>query len=201
MRLGENVGGEFVRQVMLADYNFGVHADIAGTPKNFDHATRRSQAAFRKSRELHVHYRAIEFGEFYAAAGNARTRAFGRGHLAHFFFQLGQEFLAWRNYDFVQDARVVGMHGIALRAVAEKSDDRRMLALDDLHNAPVGAAIIAAALDARENGVAVHRVANGIATNEKIAVHFRLLLGRDYEAVAIAMRDETPADQIRIALR
>src|SRR5271155_5831621 len=104
---------------MLANYDFGIHADIAGTAENFDHAACWSQAAFRKSRELDVHYRAIELGKFHALARDARTRSFGRGHLAHFFFQLGQKFLAWWSYDFVQDARVVRMHGIALRAVAE----------------------------------------------------------------------------------
>src|SRR5580704_18169342 len=76
-----------------------------------------------------------------------------------------------------------------------------MFALHDLHDAAIGAAIVAAALDARENGVAMHRVANSIAANKKIAIHFRLLLGGHYEAVAVAMRDKAAADQIRIALR
>ena len=98
--------------------------------------------------------------------GDARTRSFGHGHLAHFFFQLGQKFLAWRNYDFVENARVVGMHGVSLRAVAEQTDDRRMFALHDLHDAPIRAAVIAAALDARENGITVHRIANSIAADE-----------------------------------
>src|SRR5271156_221054 len=98
MRFGENVGGEFVRQVMLADYDLGVHADIAGTAKNFDHAACWSQAAPRKSRKLDVYDRAIEFREFHALARDARSSAFGSRHLAHFFLQLGQKFRSRRNY-------------------------------------------------------------------------------------------------------
>src|ERR1700723_580048 len=187
---GKNVGGEFMRQVMLADYDFGVYAGIAGPSENFDHTARWSEASFWKSRELHIHNCAIEFRESHALACDVRIHARSSGHLAHFFFQRGQKFFAGRNYYFVQNARIVGMHGIALRTVAEKSHDRRELGLDDLNDASIGPAIIASPLDARENGVAMHGVAYCVAANEKVAVHFWLLFGVNYESVAIAMRDE-----------
>ena len=47
--LCEDVFGERVRQVMLADDDFDVHADVAGTAENFDDAAGGRDAAFRGS--------------------------------------------------------------------------------------------------------------------------------------------------------
>ena len=58
------------------------------------------------------------------------------------------------------DARVVRQHLIAVRAVAEEADERGMFALDNLHDAAFGAAVGAAAVDAREHVIAVHGVAD-----------------------------------------
>ena len=55
-------------------------------------------------------------------------------------------------------ARVVGQHVISMRAVAEKSHDGGVFALDDLHHAAFGAAVRAAAGDAGQHAVAVHGV-------------------------------------------
>ena len=103
--------------------------------------------------------------------------------------------------DFLRDARVVGQHVISVRAVAKKADDRRVLALDDLHDAAFGAAVGTAPLDAREHAVAVHGVAQIVAADEEIAFDARDRLIRDDEAVAIAMRDDAARNQIRIARR
>ena len=50
-----------MRQVMLADDDFNVDADLARASEYFKHAARRRQAALRIARDLHVHDRAIEF--------------------------------------------------------------------------------------------------------------------------------------------
>ena len=73
----------------------------------------------------------------------------------------------------MRNARVVGQHVIAVRAVAEKADDGRVFALDDLHDAAFGAAVGAAPLDAREHVIAMHRVAQIVAADEEIAIHAR----------------------------
>ena len=85
---------------------------------------------------------------------------------------------------------------IALRAVAEEANDRGMFVLDDLHDAAFGAAVGAASLDARENAIAVHRIIQSIAADEKIAFDFRNGFIRDEEAVAIAMRDDSSRNEI-----
>ena len=48
--------------MMFANQNFDVHAEIARTSKDFNHAPGRGHAAARKSRELHVDNGAIQLG-------------------------------------------------------------------------------------------------------------------------------------------
>ncbi len=86
-----------------------------------------------------------------------------------------------------------------MRAVAEQADDRLMLALDDLHHAPFGAAIGATPFDARENMIAIHRVAQIVAADKEIAVNPGNRLIRHEKSVPIAMRDDTSSDQIWVA--
>ena len=87
---------------------------------------------------------------------------------------------------------------IAVRAVAEKADEVGCCALDNLHDAPFGAAVGAAAHDARKHAVAVHGVAEIVAADEEIAVDARNGLVGHNETVAVAMRDDAAGNQIRI---
>ncbi len=96
------------------------------------------------------------------------------------------------------DARVVGEHLIAVRAVAEEADECGMFALDNLDDAAFGAAVVAAAGDAGEDFVAVHGVADAVAADEEIAFNaWNRLVGHD-EAVAVAMGDHAAGNQIRV---
>ena len=54
-------GREDVRQVMLADDDFDVDAEIAGAAENFDDAAGRRSAAARKAQNLDVDDGAVEF--------------------------------------------------------------------------------------------------------------------------------------------
>jgi len=55
----QNFGGERMREMMLADDDLGINADIAGTPENFDDTAgrplclRADNAATPRSRRLH----------------------------------------------------------------------------------------------------------------------------------------------------
>ncbi len=143
-RVGEDFFREFVRQMVLANDDFDVDADIAGAAENFDHAAHRREAAARKARDFDVHDRAIEFGKAQAAirgraaAPRGRVSARSSGVSSS---PGGIRTSCWRR-------DVVGQDVIAVRAVAEKADDGRMLAHDDLHDAAFGASIGAAAVDA-----------------------------------------------------
>ena len=74
-----------------------------------------------------------------------------------------------------------------------------MLALDDLNDAAFGAAVGAAANDARQYAVAVHGVVHVVASDEEIAFDTRDGLVRNDEAVAVAMRNQAAGDEIGIA--
>ena len=116
--------GKNVRQMMLADHDFDVDADFARTPENFDHASRRRQPALRKPRDFDIHNGAIQFRQSHPAV---RSPGVVAGVGAKFFAQIGRQFFARRNEHFVQDARVVRQHDVAVRAVAEKSHEGRVL--------------------------------------------------------------------------
>ncbi len=61
--------------MMFTNQDFDVHAEIAGPPKNFDHAARRRHAAARKPRQFHVDDRAVEFRQADPAFGRMRARS------------------------------------------------------------------------------------------------------------------------------
>ena len=68
-------------------------------------------------------------------------------------------------------------------------------ALDDLHHAAFGAAIGAPPLDARQDVIAMHRVAQIVATDEEIAFDPRHRRIRHQKTVAIAMRHDASRDR------
>src|SRR5882762_10950368 len=77
-----------------------------------------------------------------------------------------------------------------------------MCAVENAEDAPFRAARAirkaVAALDARKDVIAVHRVAHCVATDEQVAVHvFTRRIGHD-EAVTVAMRDQTPGQLIHL---
>src|SRR6266581_5453387 len=80
-----------------------------------------------------------------------------------------------------------------------------MRAVEDANNAAFGAGCgcapsgTAAPLNPRNDAVAVHRIAGGIAADEQIAVHLRNGFLRNDESVAIPVRDEAAGYQLRIA--
>jgi hypothetical protein len=69
-----------------------------------------------------------------------------------------------------------------------------MLALDNLHHAALGATVGAAAHDAREDMITVHRVSEIVAADVEIALNFRDRGFWNEKAVAIAVRDDAAGD-------
>src|SRR5947209_16585837 len=59
----EDLARKLMREMMLADDDFGVDADFAGAAEDFDDAAGGSSAAAWIPDELDVYYGAIEFGE------------------------------------------------------------------------------------------------------------------------------------------
>ena len=182
--------------MMLPDHDLHIHADFAGAPENFEHASGRRQPAFGITRDFNIHDGAVELRQAHAAA---RRRA-PRPSRASFWRKSRRQFFARRNQHFVQNARVVWQHVISVRAVAEKSRRSSDAARSTTsHDAAFGATVRAAPLDAREHVIAMHRVAQIVAADEQISFHARDRLIRHHETVTIAMRHESAGNQIRVA--
>jgi len=173
--------------MMLANDDFGIDTEIAGTAKNFDDAASGRRAAARKANEFDIDDGAIEFRdvrETFPASGRAECELFAEG---------GGEFVAGSEFDFRLHARVVGNDDWAAGDVAKLSDDGGMRAVEDAHDAAFGAArtgLAAQARDASDDVIAVHGVVNVIARDEEIAVEIRNGDIGNNEAVTIVVKHQ-----------
>jgi len=189
-----NFAGKRVGQVMLADDDFGVHAEIAGTAQDFNDTADGSGAFAAVADQFGVDDGAIEFRNV------RKARAF-----AGAIFFTGQQLIAEDSgkfftggkFDIVLDAGIVGNDDAATRGVAEKADNGGMGAGDDAEDAALGAAGSGDAAEAGNFGddvVAVHGVFDEVARDKKVAVEIgNGDVGND-EAVAVVMEDEAAAD-------
>src|SRR5215469_14713187 len=177
-----------MRQTMLSDDDFNVDTDFTRPAQNFDYATCRSKAALRVAGYLYVHHGAIQLRQ--PQPPIARRRA-ARMRRAHLLTQLRSQFVSWRDGYLVLDSRVIRQNYVSMRAVPEKPDDRRILALKNLYHAAFCAPVGFSSFDARQHAVAIHRVSHAIAPDEKVAFHARNRRVRHQEAVPIAVRDHS----------
>src|ERR1700735_3529824 len=172
---------------MFANNDFDVYPDFARAAENFQNASDGRETTFGITPDFDVNDCAIEFGKANAAAGERRVF----GNRAQFLAQSRGQLVAGRNQNFVQDARVVREDNVSLRAVAEESDQRGMLALDNLDDTAFGAAIRSATLDTAEYAIAVHRVAEIVASDEKVTIDSADRRIGDEESVTFAMGDDS----------
>src|SRR3989449_5229866 len=215
---GQHFVGKLVRQVVLADDDLDVHAELAWPAQDLHHAPGRRHPASRVTSQLDIHHRPVEFGQARPARAAARAlrdwpRPTALGVAAELLAQLGSELLAGWDDDLVQQARIVGQHNVAAVAIAKKPYDCWVRALQDAHDAAFDAARglairtgdaaaascgPGAALDAREHVVTVHGVAQGVAADKQIALHPWDRFIRHDEAIAVAMRHQPTGEQVGI---
>ena len=122
-----------------------------------------ASASLRKPCDFHIHYGAIQLGQPRPAADRRRRAR----SVPSFSRNAGVNSAPGRNDYFMKDSRVVRQHDVSMRPVTEQSDHRGMLAFDDLHHAPFGAAVGAPPYDPRQHMIAVHRISQAVASNEK----------------------------------
>jgi hypothetical protein len=97
----------------------------------------------------------------------------------------------------VLHANVVGENDVDARAIAEKTDDARMGAVENANDAAFGALSSGKAADTlefRKDVIAVHGVFDSIARNKNVAVEVSNRSVRDDEAVAIVVKDQPAFD-------
>jgi hypothetical protein len=185
-----------VWQVVLADDDFSVNAEIAGAAENFDDAADRRGAFAGVTDEFGIDDSAIEFRNVREARALARAFFFAGKKL---FAKGGREFFTGGEFDFVLDAGIVGDDDAAARGVTEETDDGGMRAGDDAEDAAFGAAGSGGAAQAGNFGddvVTVHGVFDEVARDEEIAVEIRNGDIGDDEAVAVLVENEAALDFI-----
>jgi hypothetical protein len=179
-----------VRQVVLANDDFGVDPEIAGAAKDFDNASGGSAAATAVANEFGIDDGAIEFGDVRKALAASGLFFGGREEL---FAESGRDFVAGREFDFVLNARIVGDDDATAGSVAEQADDGGMSASNDANDAAFGTASARESAEARDFGddrVAMHGVFDAVARNENIAIDVAESDVGDNKAVAILMENE-----------
>jgi hypothetical protein len=192
--VAEDFGGKRVREMVLANDNFGVDAEFAGAAENFDDAANGGLSTAGVAEEFNVDDGAFEFGELRKAAA---ARGFFRMGQVESLAKSGSQLIAGRDFDFVMDARVVGQDDVVAAAVAEKADYGRMRAAEDADDAAFGAARAGEAansLDFGEDMVAMHGVFDVGTGDEEVAIELRDgRVGND-EAITVMMEDEAAFD-------
>ena len=176
-----------MRDVMLADDDFDVDAEVVRTAQHFDYAARGVPAIFREFENFDVDDHAVEiFGicDVDGLDANA-VRSQGRGRKFH----------AFGNVDPLIDALVVRNDVGAAFAETKFADDGEMGAAQDFDDFTVGAAIALNARYVDHHAVPMHGGLGGLARDVDIAAQaFDGTVG-DEEAVTIAMHIE-PADGV-----
>jgi len=189
-----NFAGKRVWQMVLADDDFGVHAEIAGAAQDFDDAADGRGALASVADEFGVDDGAIEFRNVREAETLAGALFFAGEQL---FAESGRKFFAGRQFDFVLDAGIVGNDNAAARSVTEEADDGRMRAGDDAEDAAFGAASAGGTAETGNFGddvIAMHGVFDEVAGDEKVAVEIRDGDVRDDETVAVLVENEAAFD-------
>jgi hypothetical protein len=122
--------------------------------------------------------------------------------LAHLRLQLLRQLIAGRDDNFLQQPRFIRRDRVPTGAVPEQAHDSGVRAVKHAKDAPFRAtraiSETAAALDAGQNVIAVHCVAQSVAADEQIAVQVFSRRIRHYETVTVSMRYETPGELIHL---
>src|SRR5579863_4242424 len=189
VRFGKRSIREHMRQMMLPDNNFDVHANLTGASQDFDDASGGREATLRITGKLHIYDSAVELRQPHATRGHVFARPG-----AYFLAQDRSELFARGARYFMKNASVVRLNMIALRAVAEDADNRGILAFNDLDDAAFRAAVRTTPLDARKDVIPVHRVVECVAANEEVAIHTWNRLVGHQKGVTIAMGNDSAGD-------
>lgn len=183
-----------MRQMVLANDDFGIDAEIAGAAEDFDNASGGSGATTAVANEFGIDDSAIEFGDVRKALAASGEFFCAREELLA---ESGREFIAGRKLDFVLNARIVGDDDATAGSVAEQTNHGGMSASNDANDAAFGTASArdsAETGDFSDDGIAMHGVFDAVARNEDIAIDVGKRDVGDNKAVAILMENETAAN-------
>ena len=162
MRLFDDFRRELVRQVMLADDDLDIDAEIVGMAQDLDHAADRRRAPLGIFKQFDVDHHAVQFGDA-VHFGRRHADAVVRGSDGR------RQFHAVGNIDPLLYAAVGGHHIAAAAADFEFADHGGVGALQHLDDVAIGAAAGLDAGDADDHAVAVHGLFGGFGRDENVA--------------------------------
>src|SRR5262249_4685843 len=153
---------EAVRQMMFADDDFDVHAEIVGVAEDLDHASGGRLAAVAIVEQLDVHHHAIELLDAACSAPSNADAVHSRTGRRNF-HTLG-------DVDPLLDALVLRLHVAAAPADVELADDGGMGTPQHLDHVPVGASIGFDACDTDHHAIAMHRLLRFLGRQENVTL-------------------------------
>ena len=149
LRLLQHVFRKTVRDVMRADHNLNVDAEIIGVTQNLDDPANRPVAVAAVVENLRRDDKAFEIFSGMRFQGR-------RAHTVHARTALGDRETV-RNSNPLPNPFVMRNHVITAAARAEFADHRWMRAAQDLHDVAMRAAVGIDARDPGDHTIAVHR--------------------------------------------
>ncbi len=173
LRFLQHLDGKAMRQVVLADDDLDIDAEVVFIAENFDHSPARILGSGGPVGDLDVDYQAFEVSPLAAAGfvaqdaialGGALGACLGFCVLAAAFcwsfrfsggFSCGHLHSA-RDDDVLSDLLVHGGDEVVSRAVMKDADHGGIAAGEHAQDAALGAAIVAAATQLDQHLVAVH---------------------------------------------
>ena len=173
-----------MRNVMRADEDLDVDAEVVGPPQDLDDPAHRPVAVVAEIHDLRGDDHAVQV--FDRAHGDRRSAHAIHGHLPR-----GQRHI-FGNLDPLADAIVVGHHEVTGAPDAELADHREMRAAQHAHDLAIGLSIALDAGDPRDHAVAVHRAGSGFLGNIDVAAQAGNGHFGNHEAVAVAVHVEPP---------
>ena len=180
LRLLQDLDRKAVRQVVLADDDLDIHAEIVLVAEDLDHAPARALGGRRPVGDLDVDDQAFEVvplaaAGFFAKDAIALLLALARGlGAARLCAQAGSLFAARplhpaRDDDLLGDLFVHRGDEVVSRAVVKCADDRGIAAAEHAQNAAFGAAVVLLAAEFDQHLVAMHGRADGLRVDEDVA--------------------------------
>ena len=196
-----------MRQVVLANDDLDVDAEIVLVAEDLDHAAARVLGRRRPVGDLDVHHQAFEVVPFTAMcflAENAVALVLALARIASpaMFPRLGAFLAAGplhaaRDDDLLRDLLVDGSHVVVSRAVMKGADHRGIAAAEHAQDAAFGAAVFLLATEFDQHLVAVHGRADGLRADEDVTAEGAALPGiGDDEAITVAVHGQAPGDEI-----
>ena len=191
LRLFEDFRRKTVRQVVLADHDFDIDAEIVRVSQDLNDAADGVAPLLGKLDDLDVDDHAVEVGDLGGVEG-LRAHAVRRRGTRRALEAVGNE-------DPLLDALVVRDHEIGFGLHAEFAHHGGVGSPQDAHDFGLGAAVAADPAETHQDAIAVHGFGCCLGRDEDVAAQGLDGVVRNHEAVAVAVHLEAAGGEFAAA--